>query len=355
MKIAMMGGAYVNSGDFLIEQRSKKLLETILGADVDILKRDISYDMQIEHLNKYDEIVFAGGPIFQTDIYPTHIPFVSDLKRIEIPIRILGGGWKGQNISPKEMYRNYIYDNDMMRFIQEISEQYAVGCRDWYTVRNLLKSGISNTVMTGCPAWYDMTKICDLSLSKRYEDASIRDSIAIGISDPALVGNIRYFYELIHIIERNYADAKIKVFYHRGISSKDMQIMELLCKKNANISYVDMSGSCDKFAEYDECFMHIGFRVHAHIYNLSQGNVSVLINEDARGVGVNHALGLENINCLLDNTRKYTRKINVREFEMIILDYLRLIEQSNYLQYRRAIFSIRETFKSMETFITHMK
>lgn len=45
MKIALMSGAYVNAGDFLIEQRSKKLLETnILDAEVDVLKRNVSYD-----------------------------------------------------------------------------------------------------------------------------------------------------------------------------------------------------------------------------------------------------------------------------------------------------------------------
>lgn len=38
--------------------------------------------------------------------------------------------------------------------------------------------------------------------------------------------------------------------------------------------------------------MHIGFRVHAHIYNLSRRNCSVLIEEDGRGAGVNQALGL---------------------------------------------------------------
>lgn len=355
MKIAMMSGAYVNSGDFLIEQRSKALLEAILNADVDILKRDLLYDSQIEDLNRYDEIVFAGGPIYQPNIYPERIPFVEDLSRIEAPIRILGGGWKGHNDSIREVYKRYTYGKKMLSFLQKVSNQYSLGCRDWQTVRNLQHNGIKNVVMTGCPAWYDVNKVNTLVLKDKYNELSINDPITIGVSDPALACNKLYFYELIHILQRNFKNVKIKIFYHRGISSEDLRIAKELCSVNAVISYIDMSGSNEGFEEYNQCFMHIGFRVHAHIYNLSQGNVSILINEDARGIGVNHALGLENINCLLDNARILKRKLHKQEFEMIIMDYLKYIEQSKYAQYNRALISIKATFNVMESFIYKMR
>ena len=38
--------------------------------------------------------------------------------------------------------------------------------------------------------------------------------------------------------------------------------------------------------------LHVGMRVHAHIYNLSIRNPSLLLEEDGRGAGVNDALGL---------------------------------------------------------------
>ena len=41
--------------------------------------------------------------------------------------------------------------------------------------------------------------------------------------------------------------------------------------------------------------MHVGYRVHAHIYNLSRRGTSILIEEDARGAGVNDALNLRHI------------------------------------------------------------
>lgn len=74
MKIAVMGGAYVNSGDFLIERRSKELVETVTGACVDILKRNVSYD---------DKIDMQIGRSCQN----------------------IRGGWKGHSISEKALYK----------------------------------------------------------------------------------------------------------------------------------------------------------------------------------------------------------------------------------------------------------
>ena len=46
---------------------------------------------------------------------------------------------------------------------------------------------------------------------------------------------------------------------------------------------------------YDDCSLHIGFRVHAHIYNISRGNQSILIDEDSRGKGFNCIFALPEI------------------------------------------------------------
>ena len=331
MNIAIMSGAYVNSGDFLIERRSKELVEAIIGVDVDILKRNVSYDDRVDILNHYDAIIFAGGPIIQCGIYPKRIPFVRELSKIKVPLRILGGGWKGRNVSEKILYEKYVFSEDMLRFINTIAKQFPIGCRDWYTMRTLQKSNITNLIMTGCPAWYDIGKINELKLNKKYFDITIADNITIGISDPALPSNKPYFYKLINLIIRKYQNANCKLFFHRGINKDDLLKVKELCNQCPKITFIDMSESYEGFKQYNQCFLHIGFRVHAHIYNLSQGNVSILINEDARGIGVNHALGIENINCLLDSDKVFKPKLCDRLFEMVILDYIKYTPVYNFL------------------------
>ena len=62
MKLALMSGAFVNAGDFLIEDRCKALLEKFVpNAEVDVLKRNVSYDDKIDCLNSYDALIFGGG------------------------------------------------------------------------------------------------------------------------------------------------------------------------------------------------------------------------------------------------------------------------------------------------------
>lgn len=294
MKLALMSGAYKNAGDFLIEHRSKKLLEKVYPeAHIDVMKRDISYDDQIDKLNTYDAIVFGGGPGFQKNIYPDKIPFVSDLSEIKVPCAVIGWGWKSKDIKNSSVYNKNIFTKSMKNFIDFLDkDENSISCRDWYTKQMLNNYGYMDSVMTGCPAWYDTDRVEKLA----YKGCTLnREAAYIIVSDAAFGRNTKYTLMLIGKIREMFPKARIKLLFHRGINGDN----EILTRKENltkyNYEYEDISGSLDGFAQYDECDLHIGFRVHAHIYNLSHGNTSLLINEDARGFGVNDALGLPNI------------------------------------------------------------
>lgn len=353
MNIALMSGAYVNAGDFLIEHRCRLLLENILNANVSVLKRDIAYDDKIGELNRYDAIVFGGGPIFQPNIYPDRIPFIKNLGDITIPVRILGGGWKGAT-GELQCIENYRLSKEVLALVKFVAKQYPLSTRDWQTNRVLKKNGIMEHVMTGCPAWYDLSVMDLLKLNDKYIRQSIEGNIKIGISDAAYPGNKQYFWKLIEIIRNRFPVSEVLIFFHRGLNSDDLLHVQKLCNVDEKVRYFDMSGSDEKFSLYNECYFHIGFRVHAHIYNLSQGNVSVLINEDARGIGVNYALGIENINCCLQKRRFGSNRTRMSNFVNVINDYLDVIIDSNYMQYSRAMYCIQETYNIMCSYIKNM-
>ena len=46
---------------------------------------------------------------------------------------------------------------------------------------------------------------------------------------------------------------------------------------------------------YLNCDLHIGYRVHAHLFCLSQRIPSILVSEDYRGVGQNLSLGMPDL------------------------------------------------------------
>ncbi len=126
MKIALMSGAYVNAGDFLIEQRCLRLLEKYLPkAQVDVWKRNISCEGRQEELRAYDLIVFGGGPGYQKNLYPDAVPFVSDLSSLKTPVVIMGWGWKGKDISDQSIYKQRLSES-MIRFVKN-AENFGGG------------------------------------------------------------------------------------------------------------------------------------------------------------------------------------------------------------------------------------
>lgn len=340
MNIALMSGAYINAGDFLIEERCRNLLKTnVTNANIDILKRNIAYDDQIDSLNEYDLIIFGGGPGFQKKLYPKQIPFVSDLNKIKPPIAIMGWGWgwKIRNNYLPSLYRKNYFSPDMVRFLSHISEQgLPIGCRDWYTVRMLKTQGFTNTIMTGCPAWYktDLVK----HLTPRNSDSLNKPNPTIAVSDAAYPENVKYIKILLETLKEIYPQSHVKILLHRGITKYNHWILELQNQTSAyevtDISKIQGGG----MEPYDHCDLHIGFRVHAHIYNLSIGNPSILISEDIRGDGVNDALGIQNI---------YPGKHLKRQ----LYDYFTYLNATEMRQYAQACHSIEFYYSAMENFI----
>ena len=345
MKIALMSGAYVNAGDFLIEKRSRELLEANLpDVRVDILKRNVSYDGKLELLNSYDLLVFGGGPGFQPALYPDRMPFVTDMSLLTTPAVILGWGWKGRDTRLKTLYKDYRFTVKMQEFISYIARNdRPLSCRDWYTVQMLRGIGFNSLCMTGCPAWYHPSYIDSL---RPKEIPHIRK---IYLSDPAYSENLCLMEQLAGWVRSQFPDADIVLLMHRGIHPSYAGETTPKWAKRFRIVCTDISGSADGFRLYDNCDLHIGFRVHAHIYNLSQGNRSILINEDARGYGVNHALGIRNI--WLEKAPRFSVRQPTSYLQKQLTDYWAFLVETEFLQYRVSCQQLREYYQVMQQFI----
>ena len=341
MKIALMSGAFVNAGDFLIEERCKALLESnIENSHVDIFKRNISYDNKIDLLNSYDMIVFGGGPGFQKNLYPNRMPFVSDLSKITTPIAIMGWGWYGKQCSNTRIYRKRAFTPDMLQFINRVSQKGGyIGCRDWFTVSMLKEQGINNVMMTGCPAWYRVDMIDTLQIQS--DNILNNDKPVIVISDAAFPRNIKYMKVLLKTVRIMYPNAYSKVLLHRGITKYNKWLTEEQNQLTLQYTIDVISGSSEGFKQYDTCDIHIGFRVHAHIYNLSMGNPSILISEDARGNGVNDALGLRNV---------YPDKYLDKQ----LYDYFDYLGTTGMRQYRQSCEAIKLYYVIMQKYISEV-
>ena len=296
MKLALLSGADKNAGDFLIVHRSRQLLlELVENCELVDFPRNRRLDPYLDEINSCDAVVLAGGPGYVPDMYPGRFPLVDDLSRIKPPFFALGMG--GYTPTPSIEGIKFAAGSRMLLDRIE-SDGFSLGCRDILTTRLLQENGYDSALFTGCPAWYDLSKVDLINLKK---SPSRREVKSIAVSDPASLHNIFAPKYLIEELKRAFPSADIKLVFHRGwthdkFSSSDLaKGQEFLVQwaETAGVRSVDISYSHEGFAEYDECDLHIGYRVHAHLYNVSQRKPSFLIEEDGRGYGANDALGIK--------------------------------------------------------------
>ena len=305
MKVLFLHGAIKNAGDFLISYRSQNLIRYLVpNCEIDAIWEGESEQTILDHIKQVNGVVFGGGPFFTHHIHPGDIPFVSDLSSLNIPMINIDGGWYGAD-SRYGTVASYYIDDSSLELLKKIqTSSGCLSCRDWYTV-NMLKEKGFKAEMHGCPAWYDIENVPNSSLRR------ISGIKKICVSDPANVNNSAVAANLIRQLKKLFPSAEISLVFHRGTWEKEegkrgekrrAGIEPTL--KELNIKSIDISGGYEGFSVYDDCDLHVGFRVHAHIYNLSKRNRTILLEEDGRGTGVNQALGLSSIH-VYDDKRQY--------------------------------------------------
>lgn len=332
MKIAFFSGAYKNAGDYLIELRGIELLKYVYpdAEIVKILRNQISENISI--INKCDVGIIGGGPIFQQNI-SRYLPLDDLINNIHIPLMVLGGGWYGKTDNYSLIY-NYNFAPKTLELLQKIDKQgLGLSCRDIYTYRVLLKEGLKNVFMTGCPAWFDIDY-----LNKTPKFTNWNDIKKIVISDPAKLVNVSKAVQLLEYLISKFPKADFIFLFHRGYNSdtytseqialKHLELKnQIECMKTdagGSITIHDISYSSNGFKIYDDCDLHIGFRVHAHLYNLSKRNRSILIQEDGRGAGANQALGLPQLKTYYDSIQfnsRYSRILKHFDKSKEMLEY----------------------------------
>lgn len=291
-------GAKKNVGDFLITDRALSLLKTNLPGFEFLILPNWKILPDLELVNGSKGIIILGGPGFQMNMYPGVYKLVSDLELIKVPIFTLGVGWKGipgDGVTEKL----YLFNKSTHILLKKLNKSCAgMSCRDLPTKRVLNKNGYDNVTMTGCPAWY-----CRNSIGKRFQKP---EEIRQLVYTPAQ----SHFYsnqsiEVLYYLKTKYSNAQIIVSFHRGLRQTDdytseydaintNKIAQAAEKIGAKI--LDVSYDISKLSFYDECDLHIGYRVHAHIYFLSKRLPSILLHEDGRGNGLTETLQSPGVN-----------------------------------------------------------
>lgn len=370
----VLTGAKKNVGDFLITQRALVLLEN-LAPEFRFIKypRWQNFD-DMDFVNNSQGIIILGGPGYQMNMYPGVYKLSEALDNIKVPICILGSGWFGRS-GDKITEKLYIFNNTSRKLLSKINSSYAgLSCRDYQTLRVLNNNGFNNATMTGCPVWYDLE-----SIDKEFVKPN--DIRKIVFTPPQRELYSEQSMGMLKYLKEKFNTAEFIVSFHRGFGYVDEFTSESDAKNTQNIAdlaqklgmkTVDVAFDANKLKFYDDCDLHIGYRVHAHIYFLSKRLPSVLIHEDGRGNGVTEALNSPGINAYKVSTffsrlfgvfnkneflaKAYGRiglKLNmniISELDSVLNN----IQNSNYAIYQKTSKFIDDHYKVMEGFIKKM-
>lgn len=317
----ILTGSKNNAGDYLIKYRAKQLFAN-LRPDRKIIDINGWEQLNAEKLaiiNQSKALILMGGPALVEKMVPKVYALNCNLEDIKVPIIMMGIGWKSQKGNWEDSY-SYTLSEKTLSLLDRIENSgYQSSVRDYHTLNAIRFNGFNNFVMTGCPAYYDKDFIDSEVQLKELNKVAF--SLGVAFIESASMEKL--MKENILACKAKFSDKEFEVVFHHSLDRKKFKSDYKSSPKHVikhnefadwlvgkGIGYVDISGSAENLMNYySKVDLHIGYRVHAHIFMSSISNRSILISEDGRAKGVKGAIGAIVLNGYLDFKDSFIAKV----------------------------------------------
>jgi len=309
-----------NVGDELIERRTKDLIDLERGeSEYLTIFREEPLDDRLDDINATRAVLMPAFPIRDTPMHPGTYRLTADLSRIKVPLIPVGANW---NVYPGDALsrRTTVYSQATVDFLKQVAGQVErISCREHHVGEVLGRHGISNTWMTGDPAWFFPEALGrPMHRPKRVERVVFSPPLSAYYADQArrvMAMLAARFPDAERICAFHLFDAEVgedatgetgseadagagsgsRRSENSAALSADVTAKNRLIREAAgDLGYTiwQMAGDLVKLDRYETCDLHVGYECHAHLNFFSRRRPSVLIAEDARGVGFNDTLGV---------------------------------------------------------------
>lgn len=319
-KICVLHGGRRNAGDFLIFKSGKKLLEQFLGEDFEFF-----YVPRFKKINEnnFDGIIILGGPIVNKELHPHARHIMKFIENKDVPIFCLGLGISGKKFGS---YENYFKDMRSINFWQRVYESSKLfSVRDVETYK-VLKNYKINAELTGCPA---------LAVDRSQKTLTPKDINKILISIP----NLRLFmikdflltFYLLRNLRKKFNEKEIGIVFQHGYSTFPLYMIKCMATLFGVKVYDTSHKSMEEVKELSSYNVHLGTRLHLHIYFLTMKKPSILLSVDMRTRAFLNTIDTINDNFSFSGVRKMANFLKKNEEN--IFDYFseafKKIEQFN--------------------------
>ena len=355
----LLVGAKRNVGDHLIVDRATRLLRALRpDRELLALPRWEPLDAHLDAVNAAAAVVLCGGPALQKHIYPGIYPLVEDLEEIRPPIVAFGLGWKCIPGDERDLER-FEFDEPSGALLARLSRDARVSVRDHLAARVLCGRGVGGVRMTGDPAWYDLDHI-------GAEPAPLTDIERAVVSVPADPMHHAAVETLALRLGELLPSARMVAAFHHGWTAGP-HVAERSAKAYARLKErleaggyeaADLAGDLPAMERlYRGAVLHVGWRLHAHLFCLSRRQPSILLEEDCRGRGASEALGVRGVRSWSVRLRLGHRRRLAHRSEAVSETIALVAEElaNGFEHVRQASRVIDRTFESeMRPFIERM-
>jgi hypothetical protein len=279
----VLHGAKKNVGDFLIRDRAKRILAHLRKDRALVeLGRWESLDDKRDLLAGARAIIGMGGPALQENVYPGIYKLTQRLETIRCPIYLLGVG--SSTFPPFPSFiENVAMTEAGRRFLQTCA---GISTRDYLTSELLERQGVPKAEMSGCPAWYQVEHLGKPMVIPGEPQRILLSTPQRDVYAPQMV-------ELALAVKRRFPKASLVAAFNRGFapdehaSAREGSHLAALKDRLAELGFeiADLSYELSKLEAYADFDLHVGYRLHSHIFFLSMRKPSYLIAEDSRALG----------------------------------------------------------------------
>jgi len=377
-RYVVLTGGKNNAGDFLIKHRALKLFHAHCPSReiVDFNAWEPFDKERLKIVNSANSVILLGGPSLQRNMRPSIYRMTENIKDISVPILTMGIGWKSLTGGWDDTY-NYKLGRDSLILLDRINQSgFQSSVRDYHTLNALQFKKLKNFMMTGCPAYYDIGYIGKAPSMPQIKKVAFSLGVSF-IDSPSMEQVMK---DCILTCKDYYGETEFQVVFHHSLDrAVFLSTHNATCKhlerhnefanwlSSQKIEFVDISGSARKMISYYESVdLHIGFRVHAHIFMNSVSKPSILISEDGRGTATKDVIGgivLKGVRGRSDSLAAKLVSGLFPSFDRLksnnflckeILNSLKYEEKTHYVRSLSTRCAIDENYKMMKAFLDQL-
>lgn len=275
----------LNVGDSLITNSAIDLITArYRNYAPEVLFRQTDLDSLIER--KIASIVAPGFSVSE-GVYRGTYPLFSDLGCLSSFFPI--GCSFQQPLQTEASFLEFKYSNQTADFLACLAEKFGpYPCRDAMIVEILEKNGIP-AVYCGDLALYD-----EGMLNRCFTPPdSVQSAVfTIGHHPKYVVQSL----QVLELMRSTLPEAQLFVSFH----SKPTEHALTIAQHAFKLGFAELRpyGSSRNLSCYDQIDIHVGYRLHGHIFFLRKKKPSILLGEDVRSYGVWRTPGI-NTGCFL--------------------------------------------------------